>query len=72
MAGQHAPCGKTDVTACEAQVDDLERGVLLPGMTLAESVAHLASLTIAKDWRTSEERRRARSLVLRLAALGWQ
>jgi hypothetical protein len=71
MVGQYAPRGTADLAACEEQVDGLERGILLPGMTLAESVAHLASLTIARDWPTLEDRRRAGSLVLRLAALGW-
>jgi hypothetical protein len=61
-----------DVSACAAQVEQLERGVPLPSMTLAESIAHLISLTVVEDWRTLGERQRARELVLRLATLGWR
>jgi hypothetical protein len=60
------------VAVCEAQMDGLERGEPLSGMTLAESVAHLVSLVVRQDWDTYEERSRARSLVLRLSALGWR
>jgi hypothetical protein len=60
------------ITTWEAQVEQLERGIPLAGMTLAESIADLTSLAIAGDWRTPVERERARGLVLRLASLGWQ
>lgn len=60
-----------DVTGCEALVERLEGGEPLPGMTLAESIAHLASLALAGGWRSDGERHRARALFLRLAALGW-
>jgi hypothetical protein len=66
------PGGVVDFTTCEAQVEQLERGVPLAGMTLAESIADLTSLAVAGDWRTPGERERARRLVLRLASLGWR
>ena len=61
-----------DVTACEAQAGQLERGDPLPGMTLAESIAHLVCLAVAGGWRTDGERERAWGLFLRLASLGWR
>ena len=60
------------ITTCEAQVEQLERGIPLPEMTLAESIAHLTSLAITADWITPGDRERARGLVLRLASLGWR
>jgi hypothetical protein len=62
----------TAITTCEAQVVQLERGIPLAGLTLAESIADLTSLAIAGDWQTPSVRDRAWGLVLRLASLGWQ
>jgi hypothetical protein len=61
-----------DVAACEAHAEQIERGEPLPGMTLPESVAHLACLAVAGGWRTPGERERAWVLFLRLASLGWR
>jgi hypothetical protein len=72
MDRQQPGRGATAITTCEAQVGQLERGIPLAGMTLAESIAHLTSLAVAGDWRTPGERERAWGLVLRLASLGWQ
>jgi hypothetical protein len=71
MFTQHPGLGP-DLTVCEAQVEQLERGAPLPEMTLAESIAHLTSLAVAGGWQTSDERQRARELLLRLASLGWR
>jgi hypothetical protein len=62
----------TIITSWEAQVEQLERGIPLAGMTLAESIADLTSLVVAGDWWTPGKRERALRLVLRLASLGWQ
>jgi len=64
--------GGTDVTAYEAQVDQLEGGAPLPEMTVAASIAHLVSLVVIGDWPTLAERERAQKLVLRLASLSWR
>jgi hypothetical protein len=61
-----------DVMACEAQVEQVERGTPLPEMSLGESIAHLTLLAVAGDGRTLAEREVARALVLRLASLGWR
>ena len=61
-----------DVTACEAQVAQIERGTPLPEMTLAQSIAHLTALAVAGEGRTPDERQVARALFLRLASLGWR
>ncbi len=62
----------TAITTCEAQVEQLERGIPLAGRTLAESIADVTALAIAGDWQTPGVRERAWGLVLRLASLGWQ
>jgi len=61
-----------DVTAYEAQVEQLEGGTSLPEMTVAASIAHLVSLVVIGEWRTNAERERAQRLVLRLASLSWR
>ena len=72
MARHSLSHGTADLTAREEQVEQVERGIPLPEMTLAESIAHLISLSIAVDWRTLDDRERARGLFLRLASLGWR
>ena len=72
MQRQKPSRGAAAITTCEAQVEQLERGIALAGMTLDESIAELTSLAVAGDWRTPGERERAWRLVLRLASLGWQ
>jgi len=69
---RQSPSYGADLTTREAQVEQLERGVPLPQMTLAESIAHLTALALAGDWITPNDRERARGLVLRLASLGWR
>jgi hypothetical protein len=56
----------------EAHVERLERGIPLPGMTLAGSIAELTSLALAGDLPTRGERERAWAIFLRLASLGWR
>jgi hypothetical protein len=63
--------GAADVTACEAQDERAEGGASLPGMTLAESIAHLASLALAGGWRTDGERARAWAVFLRPSCASW-
>jgi hypothetical protein len=72
MDRQQPRRGAAAITTCEAQVEQLERGIALAGMTLAESIAELTSLAVAGDWRTPGERERAWGLFLRLASLGWR
>jgi hypothetical protein len=70
MFTQH-PGNGAAAAGCEAQVGQVEGGVPLPEMTLAESIAHLTSVAVAGNGRTPAEREVARGLVLRLASLGW-
>jgi hypothetical protein len=59
------------ITTYEAQVEALEGGAHLSGLTPGESVTRLVGLLLREDWPTQEERERATRLVVRLALRGW-